>query len=898
MLGEFGATKALIVATNEATIRQDEAEHHKTREYFTTNQDSVESRRDREAQMKQFLSSLADEEMNARRNQIERSHTDTFSWVFDEEIQRPWDSFTDWLHSDDSLYWICGKAGSGKSTLMKFLINDKRTVQYLKEWAPGCSIYSHFIWNSGTRVQRSILGLLRSIIYQILDENQHILDNVLQIWPKVSKIKNSHDWSRDTLEEVLLHSLSLHEKGVCIFVDGLDEIDPKDGSFDLLSLVKRISSPSENKGVKVCVSSRPETSFKLGLERCPTLRLQDLTRRDMEIYATDFVRSKCSFNLSSIKKKSFIDEIVTKSDGVFLWVSLALKSLQRGSINGDDPSTLMERLRALPSELGKLYEEMLTRLGDDQDLYSKETALIFNIFLFFADNFRPANLFRYAVAFDPTLRDVILKPKSLPSPRSLKEALLDVDRKLATRCAGMLEVVNSGTENTQTIEQVLSGDKKRPWGSITIEFIHRSAKDFLLSMKHELLYQDTTSAAERKLQVLQAIALDDLYWDNERRYLHGMDECTAMDMILNTEPILSDTEELIVLKLIQEVYQRKGWPEFYELAARYGFYQPHAQLLESSSGDLNALLDYLLLCTLSYNTKRTYTTASYFLDMGADPNYVAFIPTYRAGPATEDSLLYLPTPLLSLFLKQEIPQILGEAMCFTGPVVELIHLFITFGAEIERKFLSMEFGGEPGYLFRPGVARPVYDIAVFGKRGRVDFLFEINCVDLILAKLAQSRSVAYEEKLEIIKHLGLDVARAHHKILLYFRGDIVYGVNNEESDAMNEIWGWPLSRMPHDGNVNSGEDGGDGMGSDESDNSDNSDGSNSSDTECVRSKTKNRFEKSYELLKGNEVHDIREWLSGRGYTLPEEKGFVWSSQASIHEMAEVYKRLNERFGLR
>jgi hypothetical protein len=122
---------------------------------------------------------------------------------------------------------------------MKFLITDQRTRKYLYEWAPGCAIYSHFIWNSGSRTQRSILGILRSLLYQTLEANQHILDNVLQKWPKVSKSRNLGDWSRDTLEEVLLHSLYLHGKGVCIFVDGLDEIDPKDGPFDLLSLVNR-----------------------------------------------------------------------------------------------------------------------------------------------------------------------------------------------------------------------------------------------------------------------------------------------------------------------------------------------------------------------------------------------------------------------------------------------------------------------------------------------------------------------------------------------------------------------------------------------------------------------------------------------------------------------------------
>jgi hypothetical protein len=482
--------------------------------------------------------------------------------------------------------------------------------------------------------------------------------------------------------------------------------------------------------------------------------------------------------------------------------------------------------------------------------------------------------------------------------------LLDVDRKLASRCAGILEVVNFAEENTQTIEQALSGNETRPWSSIGIEFIHKSAKDFLLSMKRELLDQDTTSAAERKFRVLQAIVLEDLYEKNEGLVPHvndfTIDRNDAMSMMINMDPILSDTAELNILNLIQEVYQWNRWPEFYELAARYGFYQPHADLLESSSGDFSALLNYVLLCALLDYAERTYTTASYFLDMGADPNYVAFTPVHCWVMPPQQSrkhalrkyghtFLYLPTPLLSLVLKQKIHRILDGTMDFIRPVVEMIHLFITFGGDIERKFLSTELGGGTRLITQTAVTRPVYDIIGFGKEGRVDFLVEINCVDLILAKLAQSRNVAYGEKLEIIKQLRVNVGRAHHKILLCFYGEIIYGVNDEDSDAMNEIWSWAQSRMPQEDEANSVEDGGD-------DNGDNDDHHCSGEINYLEDKK--RFEKAYELLKGNEVHDIREWLSRRGYTLPEEKDFVASFQASIHEMAEVYKRLNERFGLK
>jgi hypothetical protein len=114
-------------------------------------------------------------------------------------------------------------------------------------------------------------------------------------------------------------------------------------------------------------------------------------------------------------------------------------------------------------------------------------------------------LFQYAVAFDPTLRDMFLKRKFPPSPKSLKNVLLDVDRKLPSRCAGILEVVDYELENNETIEQVLSRDQLRPWNSIGIEFLHRSAKEFLLSTKKQLLDQDLATPAERKSRVLQAI---------------------------------------------------------------------------------------------------------------------------------------------------------------------------------------------------------------------------------------------------------------------------------------------------------------------------------------------------------------------------------------------------------
>ncbi len=118
------------------------------------------------AQIDHFIDSLKDRDANLRRNQVAESFDGTFQWIFDDDIKRPWDSFMEWLKSDSDLYWnhwIVGKAGSGKSTLMKFLLTDPRTLEGLKAWIPGAIILSAFLWNSGREMQRTLKGLLSSL---------------------------------------------------------------------------------------------------------------------------------------------------------------------------------------------------------------------------------------------------------------------------------------------------------------------------------------------------------------------------------------------------------------------------------------------------------------------------------------------------------------------------------------------------------------------------------------------------------------------------------------------------------------------------------------------------------------------------------------------------------------
>jgi hypothetical protein len=104
--------------------------------------------------------------MDYRRDIIPEQHRKTFEWCF----QRNSSPLVNWLKAGDNTFWICGKAGSGKSSSMKFLGNHHKTLAALRKWAGSCQlvIAEHFFYYAGSHMQKSHQGLLQSILSQVL----------------------------------------------------------------------------------------------------------------------------------------------------------------------------------------------------------------------------------------------------------------------------------------------------------------------------------------------------------------------------------------------------------------------------------------------------------------------------------------------------------------------------------------------------------------------------------------------------------------------------------------------------------------------------------------------------------------------------------------------------------
>ena len=454
------------------------------------------SERARERYRQRFLESLYYPEIDRRQDTIIEAHQTTFQWVYGPDsidTSAPgWDGMAEWLQKGDGIYWINGKAGSGKSTLMNYLYHDERTLGLLRVWSGTKKVLNpkYFFWSPGTTLEKSIEGLLRSLLYQILRDLPSLIplscedrSTLVPARDHVDDFEPMATWTvrrlRDTFGNVLRQAVTTHR--LCIFIDGLDEI-----SGDPDALIAEITKmPSF--AIKVCLSSRPERPYNDTFGSCAKLRLQDLTASDIRAYVADrlepWLRNEPESEVSRI-----MNDIAHKAQGVFLWVDLVLKALVKGLKDDDSLEQLQMRVARTPSDIEAVYANMLSKIDV---AHYKEAAQLFQM-----TNF----------GLSQSLLDVALglyNHSDSVSEISVSDALKLCERtqnRIPTICGGLLEIdfEDRGTSDGGGFfgfdQQYLSLPIKYTCSPETadlsfferyvhVNFIHRTAADFLEQSK-------------------------------------------------------------------------------------------------------------------------------------------------------------------------------------------------------------------------------------------------------------------------------------------------------------------------------------------------------------------------------------------------------------------------------
>ncbi|GFP53146.1 hypothetical protein TASIC1_0002033000 [Trichoderma asperellum] len=115
-----------------------------------------------------IIKSINAPERDLRLEQIDVAAKHSFQWAF----EKPSVGLTRWLQNDEKLFWISGKPGSGKSTFIKYLHTNPLTLKYLRNWyrSANCIQATFFFHHRGTAIQKSLEGLYRGILSQVLEQ--------------------------------------------------------------------------------------------------------------------------------------------------------------------------------------------------------------------------------------------------------------------------------------------------------------------------------------------------------------------------------------------------------------------------------------------------------------------------------------------------------------------------------------------------------------------------------------------------------------------------------------------------------------------------------------------------------------------------------------------------------
>ncbi|KAK3329184.1 hypothetical protein B0H66DRAFT_15304 [Apodospora peruviana] len=393
-------------------------------------------------QRKILLDSLKFEQMDARQMSLKAAHAKTCTWL----LETP--DFIDWLDWDKidhhhGLLWIKGNPGTGKSTLMKFVLGHFRKFMIDR------TVISFFFNARGTELERSTVGMYRSLLFKLLGRQPelqpHVFDSLgVATWN--ADLQNGVNWStellKEGLEQAVLHLD--HTSGVVCVIDALDECD-EDEIREMVTFFQQLVeiAVSAGKRFQLLFSSRPYPNIsvarglKLVLERQPG-HTNDITT---------YIQSELRIGNTTFEKE-IRAELQLKASGIFIWVVLVVGILNKEHDKGRSARNLQKKLRETPGDLQKLFRDLLTREG-----HSKEEVVC-------------------------CLQWVLLARRLL-RPEELYHAILSITEPEYIS-SDVLEVVPD--ENIRKFILNSSKGLAEPTTSEdpVVQFIHESVKDFLL----------------------------------------------------------------------------------------------------------------------------------------------------------------------------------------------------------------------------------------------------------------------------------------------------------------------------------------------------------------------------------------------------------------------------------
>ncbi|EPE28101.1 alpha/beta-Hydrolase [Glarea lozoyensis ATCC 20868] len=409
------------------------------------------------------LTSLSFSEMGAREANIEGPTQNTCKWIYNNPKFRQWES------QINTLLWIKGKPGSGKSTLMKSLhkkriLEQEQRAENPKTTSSSLStIHLSFFFNArGSAIEKTPIGLYKTLFYGLLRCIPLVMCEFIPAFiDKEFCTQNSNiSWQMTELADAV-HSIigKTQPNNIEIMIDALDECEDD----EVRSAIRRFESSMTNAQVsgamlKVCWSSRYYPHISLKSQHGLELRLDKENDRDIRRYVEKEMQAGIHASLLPI-----MEDLISSANGVFLWAVLVTKRLLKAIDQGKDDVELRRLLNSIPPKLDDLFDDIFKNEEDSTARWQDLARMAQYIFC----AFRPLTIEEFFTAM--TLQSTS-KVGRLRELELVGDACDRLEKRIGYVSGGLFEVA-------------------RAKGTTRVQIIHESVREFFLGPKGLTLLQ-------------------------------------------------------------------------------------------------------------------------------------------------------------------------------------------------------------------------------------------------------------------------------------------------------------------------------------------------------------------------------------------------------------------------
>ena len=368
----------------------------------------------RGAERESLMESLVFKEMDARFVDVHPHLVGTCEWLLETPEYKKWIN-PEFMSKHHGFFWIKGKAGAGKSTLMKhaFTYADRR-----------CSARQHvlnfFFHARGGSFEVSTDGLFRSLLHQLLEK-------IPVAYGSINKrrlgIVQRQGWSSTLLQDTFREAvLSLDQDQLFCFIDAMDECR-HDDIEGIIQYFDNLGDALVAKGkvFYLCLSSRHYPNLKSSKSVQLVLDSQDGHDKDIRKY----IRQRLMIDAKTLKR-NLAEAIRSKAYGVFLWVVLVVALVNQDDRNGN-AAEIYQRLKQIPTGLSDLFNELIGR-GTNSDHFRP-------LLQWVAFSERPLKLTDLYCILMHGIAKTVLRPPTL-SKKNLAKFILSASKGLVETTAG------------------------------------------------------------------------------------------------------------------------------------------------------------------------------------------------------------------------------------------------------------------------------------------------------------------------------------------------------------------------------------------------------------------------------------------------------------------------------